>query len=140
MIITPVQRTRPPQILSVELKNDQGVTQSRILPQGRYTVLVNTVSPPVNPVTGGNFLVPHKITCLINGSETGTLNFEAFSAKDGVLMVYRNGLIPAKQIYSRSPAYEAAEFFLTRGQINMEIIVQDLAGESRNYINWFTVN
>jgi hypothetical protein len=140
MIITPVQRTRPPQILSVELKNDQGVTQSRNLSQGRYKVFVNTVSPPLNPVTGGNLLVPHKITCLINGSETGLLNFEAFSAKDGVLMVYRNGLVPARQIYSNAPAYEATEVFLTRGQVNMEIIVQDLAGESRNLINFFTIN
>jgi len=140
MIITPVQRTRPPQILSVELKNDQGLTQSRILSQGRYKIFVNTISPPVNPVTGGNFLVPHRIICLINGSETGALNFEAFSAKDGVLMVYRNGLVPAKQIYSNAPAYEAAEVFLTRGQVNMEIIVQDLAGESRNFINQLFVN
>jgi len=140
MIITPVQKTRPPQILSVELKNDQGLTQSRNLSQGRYTVFVNTVSPSVSPVTSGNFLVPHRIICLINGSEIGTLNFEAFSAKDGVLMVYRNGLVPARQIYSNAPAYEAAEFFLTRGQVNMEIIVQDLAGESRNYINWLFIN
>ncbi|MCL1959882.1 MAG: M23 family metallopeptidase [Spirochaetes bacterium] len=140
MIITPVQKTRPPQIMSVELKNDQGVTQSRNLSQGRYTVFVNTVSPAVNPAAGGNFLVPHRIICLINGSEIGSLNFEAFSAKDGVLMVYRNGLVPARQIYSNAPAYEAAEFFLNRGQVNMEIIVQDLAGESRNFINWLFIN
>jgi hypothetical protein len=140
MIITPVQKTRPPQILSVELKNDQGVTQSRNLSQGRYTVFVNTVSPAANPAVGGNFLVPHRIICLINGAEIGSLNFEAFSAKDGVLMVYRNGLVPARQIYSNAPAYEAAEFFLNRGQVNMEIIVQDLAGESRNFINWLFIN
>jgi len=140
MIITPVQKTRPPQILSVDLKNDQGLTQSRNLSQGRYTVSVNTISPAVNPVTGGNFLVPHSIICLINGSEAGTLNFEAFSAKDGVLMVYRNGLVPARQIYSNAPSYEAAEVFLTRGQANLEIIVQDLAGESRSFFNWLVVN
>jgi hypothetical protein len=140
MIITPVQRTRPPQILSVELKNDQGLTQSRSLSQGRYTIFVNTISPSLNPAAGGSFLVPHRIICLINGSEIGALNFEAFSARDGVLMVYRNGLVPAKQIYSNIPAYEAAEVFLTRGQINMEIIVQDLAGESRNFINQLFVN
>jgi len=140
MIITPVQKTRPPQIISVDLKNDQGLTQSRNLSQGRYTVSVNTISPAVNPVTGGNFLVPHRIICLINGSEAGALNFEAFSAKDGVLMVYRNGLVPARQIYSNAPSYEAAEVFLTRGQANLEIIVQDLAGESRSFFNWLVVN
>jgi len=140
MIITPVQKTRPPQILSVELKNSQGLTQSRNLSQGRYTVYVNTISPPVNPSAGGNFLVPHRIICLINGSEAGVLNFEAFSAKDGILMVYRNGLVPARQIYSNAAAYEAADVFLTRGQVNLEIIVQDLAGESRSFLNWLVVN
>jgi len=140
MIITPVQRTRPPQILSVELKNDQGLTQVRNFLQGRYKILVNAISPAINPVIGGNLLVPHRIICLINGSEAGALNFEAFSAKDGSLFLYRNGLVPARQIYSNAPAYEAAEVFLTRGQVNLEIIVQDLAGESRSFFNWLVVN
>jgi hypothetical protein len=55
-------------------------------------------------------------------------------------MVYRNGLVPARQIYSNASAYEAAEVFLSRGQVNMEIIVQDLSGESRNYTNRLVVN
>ena len=138
MIVTPVQRNRPPQILSIDFKNTQGlVLQSRNLVQGRYTVLVNTGSPAINQ---GYLLAPQKIVCSVNGTEAGSLNFEAFSARDGVLMVYRNGLVPAGQIYSAFPAFEAAEVFLTRGQANLEIIVQDVAGSSNTLVTRLIVN
>ena len=141
MIITPVPRTRNPQILSVELKNSQGQTvQSRNISQGRYTVLVNTISPPVTASVPGINLVPQRITCLINGAETASLTFEAFFARDGYLMVYRNGLVPARQIYSAFPSYEASEVFFTRGQVTLEIIVQDIAGNSSGSVMRLSVN
>lgn len=140
MIVTPVQRTRPAQILSVELKDAQGLmTQSRNLNQDRYTVFVNTVSPPLTP-SAGVLLAPQRIACLVNGAEAGSLNFEAFSARDGVLMVYRNGLVPARQIYAAFPAFEIAEVFLPRGQANLEIIVQDSAGNSSSQLIRLVVN
>jgi hypothetical protein len=140
MIITPVQRTNPPQILSVVFRNDQGVSeQSRNLTQGRYTIVVNAVSPSTNTVQR-NFLAPQRIYCSVNGAEAGSLNFESFSAKDGVLMVYRNGLVPARQVYSAPGAFEAAEVFLTRSQANVEIIVQDLSGNSSNAVYRLTIN
>jgi hypothetical protein len=140
MIITPVQRVRPPQILSLSLRNAQGVlVDSRNLTQGRYTILVNAVSPAIAP-TQGNFLAPQRIICLVNGAEAGVLNFEAFSARDGVLMVYRNGLVPARRVYSAFPAFEVAEVFLTRGQANLEIIVQDVAGNSSSVVSRLIVN
>jgi hypothetical protein len=143
MIVTPVQRTRPPQIISVDFMDTQGtVTQSRILNQGRYKVLVNAISPELTPasVSQRNFLVPQKIVCSVNGAEVGSLNFEAFSARDGVLMVYRNGLVPVRQVYSVYPSFEAAEVFLTRGQANLEIIVQDIAGNSNTVVTRLIVN
>ncbi|MDR0487493.1 MAG: M23 family metallopeptidase [Treponema sp.] len=133
MIITPLKDTRPPQILSVDLVNAEGVnTQMRNLGQGRYTILVTAA--------GANLLAPQRIICSINGAEVGALNFETISARDGVLMVYRNGLVPAKQIYTNFPAYEAADVFLNRGQVSMEIIVQDIAGNSRSSVSRMTVN
>jgi len=140
MIVTPVQKTRPPQILSVNFKNDQGIVmQSRNLIQGRYTILVNAVSPPLSPFSRET-LAPHKIICSVNGAGAGSLDFEAFSSRDGVLMIYRNGLVPAKQVYSAFPAFEAVEVFLTRGQANLEIIVQDIEGNSNTLITRLIVN
>jgi hypothetical protein len=110
--------------------------QSRNLTQGRYTVLVNTEGVPPR----GTQIAPQRITCLVNGAEAGSLNFEAVSARDGVMMVYRNGLVPAKQIYANFPAFETAEVFLNRGQINLEVIVQDIAGNSRSVTNRLVVN
>ncbi|MDR3019402.1 MAG: hypothetical protein LBU66_00690 [Treponema sp.] len=144
MIVTPVQETRPVQILSVELRNAQGLAvQSRALSQGRYTVIVNTqVRPAANaPYSSpASILAPQRIVCMVNGAEAGSLNFEAFYARDGVLMVYRNGLIPARQVYAAFPAFEAAEVTLTRGQANLEIIVQPITGNPSSVINRLVIN
>ena len=144
MIITPIQETRPPQIISVELRNEQGnIVQSRNLIQGRYKVLVNAAGGSTR-ATQLNFpfaqQAPLRIVCSVNGAEVGTLNFEAVSARDGILMVSRNGLVPVRQVYASSPAFEAAEIFLTRGQVTLEVIVQDINGASRSVINRLIVN
>jgi len=142
MIITPVQETRAPQIFSVDLVNSQGqLMQSRSLSQGRYTVIVNAAGGTrLNGSAPSIPYAPQKIVCSVNGAEVGALNFEAISARDGVSMVFRNGLVSAKQIYARFPAYEAAEVFLTRGQVTLEVIVQDITGTSRSVVNRLTVN
>jgi hypothetical protein len=138
MVITPLRDIRPLQILSVELRNAQGVpVQPWNLSQGRYTVQVNASGIPLYR---GSILAPQRIVCSVNGAEAGSLNFEAVSARDGVLMVYRNGLVPAKQVYANFPSFETAEVFLNRGQASMEIIVQDIAGNSRSYFNRMIVN
>ncbi|MDR2543623.1 MAG: M23 family metallopeptidase [Treponema sp.] len=143
MIITPMQETSPPRIISVELRDSQGLTTgSRNLTQGRYTVVVNAAGGTYR--TTGNIAVgqfaPHRIVCSINGVEVGSLNFEAVFARNGILLVSRNGLVPARQVYANYPAFEVSEVFLTRGQVNLEIIVQDITGSSRSIINRFVVN
>jgi murein DD-endopeptidase MepM/ murein hydrolase activator NlpD len=138
MLVTPQKETRPPQILSVELLNAQGLrVQSWNLSQGRYTVVVNS---NIASAARGSFFAPQRIVCSINGAEAGSLNFESFSARDGVLMVFRNGLVPARQVYSNFPAFEAATVFLSRGQANLEVIVQDINGNSRSYVSRIVVN
>ena len=138
MIMTPQREILPPQILSVELRNAQGVPiQAWNVSQGRYTVVVNTNIPRAPRDT---FFAPQRIICLVNGTEAGSLNFEAISARDGVLMVNRNGLVPAKQVYAASPAFEVADIFLNRGQVSLEIIVQDISGNSSGHIIRMIVN
>ena len=139
MIITPARETtRQLQILSVDLRNAQGQeTQSRNLSQGRYTVLVNAAG---SSAQGAQQYAPQRIVCSVNGAEVSSINFEAVSARDGVLMVYRNGLVPARQIYSAFPAFETAEIFLTRGLVTLEVIVQDITGNPRSVVNRLTVN
>ncbi|MDR2785270.1 MAG: peptidoglycan DD-metalloendopeptidase family protein [Treponema sp.] len=136
MIIAPPEDTAPPQILSVELRNSEGQVinpaQARSLRQGRYTVLVNAADSlgERQPAT----LAPYRILCSVNGMEIGALSFETFSARDGVLMVYRNNLVPVSQIYTPAPAYEIGELSLTRGQAAIEIIAQDISGNTRNVV------
>jgi hypothetical protein len=134
MIITPLPDTVQPVIHSVELRNSDGRSinpaQTRNLSQGRYTILVNASDS--GPKAGENPLAPYRITCSVNGLEGGILNFETYSARDGVLMVYRNGLVPVEQVYAPYPAYEIGELWFTRGQATLEVIAQDILGNTRS--------
>jgi hypothetical protein len=136
MIIAPFPDTRPPLFHSILLRSPEGrqinPAQTRNLSQGRYTVLAavsDTMTKPEDPP-----LAPYRITCSVNGTEIGALSFEILSARDGRLMVYRNGLIPAKQVYAPFPGFEAGEVSFTRGQATLEIIAQDIAGNSRSAV------
>ena len=147
LIITPRIQTRPPVIMSVGLQNAQGqIVQSNNLVQGRYTVIVSvsggTAAESGRTVQGASSVqyAPLKILCSVNGAEAGSLNFETVSARDGTLMVYRNGLIPARQVYENIPSYKAAEVFLTRGQAALEIIIEDISGNTRSTVSRLVVN
>lgn len=141
MVINPLPDTRPPQILGVEVRDAQGTlmnaNQLRNLKQGRYAISVNAIDTRLNPRESP--IAPHRIICSVNGTEIGSLQFETISARDGVLMVYRNGLVPAKQVYSRFPAFEAGEVHLNQGQVLLELIVQDLTGNSHSVLSRMAV-
>ena len=133
MVITPFPDTAPPQIMGIQLRNSDGRlfegAQLRSVSQGRYSIMVNTID---NREAGGRPLAPHRIVCSVNGEEAGSLSFETISVHDGVLMVNRNGLIPALRVYANYPGFEAGEVYLSRGQAILEVIVQDIAGNSRS--------
>jgi hypothetical protein len=141
LIITPPEDQRPPEVNSVRLRNDQGQLinpyQTYNISQGRYTIIVNALDTMRS--SGENPLAPYRIMCSLNGSEAGALSFETFSARDGRLMVYRNGLVPVRQVYSPIPAYEVAEVWFPRGQTTLEIIAQDITGNVRNVVYRLTV-
>jgi hypothetical protein len=134
MLIKPLEDTRPPQILTVRLQNDEGTffdpAQTRNFSQGHYRVSVSATDSLLNP--NEYPLAPHRIICSVNGGEIGALNFEVFSARDGALLVNRNGLVPVREVYAPFPAYEVGELWLTRGQASLEIIAQDIAGNTRS--------
>jgi hypothetical protein len=136
MIITPLPDTRPPNILSVTLNNAENrninPAQIRNINQGRYTVFVEVTDTREN--NGDNPLAPHRIICSLNGIELGMLNFETFSVRDGIFMAYRNSLAPVRQVYASYPAFEVGDIAFTRGQTTLEIIAQDIVGNTRNVI------
>jgi hypothetical protein len=152
MIIAPLPDTRPPQIVSVSLIAEDGrsivlsrpprtgaqtgAVQGRIS-QGRYRIAVEASDTRLE--AGERELAPHRILCLVNGAETGALNFETYSARDGALMVDRNGLTPVSKVYAPYPAFDVGDVWLTRGQATLEVIVQDITGNERSAAVRFTV-
>jgi hypothetical protein len=135
MIIAPFPDTRPPLFQQVTLRSAEGrqinPAQARSLSQGRYTVLAAVSDAMTAP---GDPLAPRRIVCSVNGAEIGALSFETLSARDGKLMVYRNGLVPAVQVYAPFPGFEVGEVGFTRGQATLEIIAQDMAGNFRSAV------
>jgi hypothetical protein len=136
MIIVPFQDTRPPVIARVGLRNEEGViidpARTRTITQGRYFISVEAADTLVS--AGETPLAPFRIVCSVNGREAGVLGFETYSARDGVLMVYRNGLVPVRDVFAPKPGWEIGEAWFTRGQATLEIIAQDIAGNERNLV------
>jgi hypothetical protein len=134
MIITPLPDTAPPVIHSVELIGADGrvfnPASVKNISQGRYTVSVYATDTRLNLQESP--LAPYRILCSVNGQEIGALTFETYSVRDGVLMVSRNGMVPVRQVYARHPAFEIGDLWFTRGQATLEIIAQDILGNSRN--------
>ncbi|MDR3357058.1 MAG: peptidoglycan DD-metalloendopeptidase family protein [Spirochaetaceae bacterium] len=127
LIISSIQDTRTPSIRSVKLKDNANritdLSVVRTIQQGAYTVIVHAEVPRAKTTEAP--LMPLRIICSVNGVEAGYLAFETFSARDGVLMMFRNGLVPTSQIYASDPAVEACEVFFNRGQVTLEVIVQN---------------
>ncbi|MDR2103264.1 MAG: M23 family metallopeptidase [Treponema sp.] len=140
MIITPFQDQTAPGIQGVELRDAEGVLfnpgLTKSIKQGRYRILVHAADLQNE---GADFLAPHRIVCSVNGIEIGELNFETYSARDGVLMVYRNGLVPVRQVYAPYPAFDAGEVRFNRGQATLEIIAQDVMGNSQSALYRLTI-
>ena len=141
MIVTPLPNSGVPQILSVNLRDSNGavlnMSQVTRVSQGCHTILVEAAE--IFPGTNRSPLAPFRITCSVNGSEIGRLNFETYSARDGSLMVYRNGLVPVREIYAPYPAFELGTVSFTRGQATLEVIVQNAAGTVRSAVFRFSV-
>lgn len=129
-----LQDNLPPSIQEVRIYNslETIVLTGRVrISQGQWTISV-TASDFIND--NENSLAPHSISLLLNGQELYRLDFESIIMKEGMLMVYKNGFVPARQIYAPVPGFELGSVQLNRGQTNLEIAVRDLQGNSRSSI------
>jgi hypothetical protein len=135
LIIVPFPDDRPPEILSVQLQDSGGrlipPAQARIS-QGRYSIIAHVADPlsRSSPVR----LAPYRLGVSLNGAEAGALNFETFSARDGILSVRRNGLAPVSEVYAPYPAFKVGEAWFTRGQTSLELIARDMMGNEASLI------
>ncbi|MDR2901294.1 MAG: hypothetical protein LBV20_07240 [Treponema sp.] len=140
MIFPVLLDTRAPVIQQVLLVAPDGRTinpaTQRVLPQGQYKILVDAVDT-LN--ANQNPLAVHRISCMVNGVESGVMHMETFSGQNGKLMTYRRVSVPADQAYVSYPSYEVGEVLFNRGQAVLEIIVHDVADNSRNAVFRLTV-
>lgn len=131
---------RAPVIQSVMLKDSQGrmvdASLAKGLVQGRRTVFVAVAD---YTRTGEASLAPFRVVCSLNGREVGAVALEAFSARDGKMWIYRNGLVPVEQVYAGALGFELGEAVFIRGQAQLEVLVQDADGNVQRAEYHFTV-
>ena len=137
--ISGVEDTVPPVIRQVELLNLAGTSFNPAIvqrfSQGLYTIYVDVWDTLVQ---GGVLLAPNRITCSLNGEETGTLSFETLISKDGKRMVYRNGMVPAAQVFSER-GFCLGEIHFTRGQATLVVEARDIADNVRSVTYRLTI-
>ena len=137
--ISGVEDTVPPVIRQVELRNTAGTpfnpATAQRLPQGLYSIYVDAWDTLGQ---GGEALAPNRITCSVNGAETGVLSFETLISKDGKRMVYRNGPIPATEVFDEK-GFGLGEIHLTRGQATLVIEARDMADNARSVTYRLTI-
>jgi murein DD-endopeptidase MepM/ murein hydrolase activator NlpD len=135
MVINPLPDDALPQILGIQLRASGGnpinVSQSQRISQGNYAIEVNAID---RLVANGAPLAPHRITTFVNGKEIRSLAFEVRSSRDGALTVIGDELVSARQVYAPFPAFEVGSTHFSRGQAILEIIVQDIVGNSRSTV------
>ncbi|MCL1928876.1 MAG: hypothetical protein FWG07_08815 [Treponema sp.] len=137
--ISGVEDTVPPVIRQVELRNMAGnsfnpATIQR-LPQGLYTIYIDAWDTIEQ---GGESLAPNRITCSVNGAEAGVLSFETLISKDGKRMVYRNGTVPASEVFDER-GFSLGDIHLTRGQATLVIEARDMADNARSVTYRLTI-
>jgi hypothetical protein len=141
MILPILRDTRAPQIRQLRLVGQDGriinPAVQRIVPQGQYKILVDAFDTILN--ANESPLAVHRMSCLINGVESGVLNMETFSGQHGNLMAYQKVPVSARQAYASFPFYELGNVLLNRGQVVLEIIASDIANNSRNAVFRLTV-
>ena len=130
----------PPVIRQVELRNLAGTSfnpaQVQRLPQGIYMVYVDVWD---SLDQGGEALAPNRITCSVNGVETGMLSFETLVTRNGKRMVYRNSLVPAAEVYDEK-GFGLGEIHLTRGQAALVIEARDMADNAKQVSYKLTID
>ena len=135
MILPLKSHNRLPVVRSIFLQNETGqrfnLSQTRIFTQGTYRILVDAVEAQLS--ANDTPLAPHRLVCSVNGQETGSLAFETLGVRQGTLLVStRNSLIEAGPVFASYPSLDLGEVSLNRGQAAIEIIIQDLSGNSRD--------
>ena len=137
--ISGVEDTVPPVIHQVELRTMAGASFNpaavQRLPQGLYTIYVDASD---SLGQGGEALAPNRIICSVNGAETGVLSFETLISKEGKRMVYRNGTVPAADVFDEK-GFGLGEIQLTRGQATLVIEARDMADNARSVTYRLTV-
>jgi hypothetical protein len=140
MIAPPRADTKPPSIRSVSLitkdSNTIVLSGTKSLRQGLYNVLVDVTDSEDGSQT--HFLAPLHIVCLVNGTESCSLNLETISALNGKLIVSRKNPTPASEVYGNPDGFNLGEIRLNRGKATIDLIVRDASGNERSVS--YTIN
>jgi len=134
MIAPPRKDTKPPAIRSVSLISKDSnlipLSGTKSVRQGLYNVIVDVTDSEDGSQTSS--LAPLHIVCLVNGTESCSLNLETISALNGKFIVSRKNPTPASEVYGNPEGFNLGEIRLNRGKATIDLIVRDASGNERS--------
>ena len=100
---------------------------------GEYHLLADIYD--ISEYTNGmNPMAPFSVTLYINGSETGRYTFEALQEQEGKIILQKSEGKTFSQIYAGAKTIDLGEYDVIPGNMSIEIIVTDYAGNEADII------
>lgn len=126
--------TKAPIIKAVTLVSREGqafpLGSTKNLRQGAYRIVVEAYDAENH--SPQRLLAPQRLSCVLNGTEVGSLHLETVKTVDGLLTVSAQTPTAAAKIYQKSGGYDLGEAKLTRGRVTLEIIARDAVGNEKS--------
>jgi murein DD-endopeptidase MepM/ murein hydrolase activator NlpD len=134
LVLEPLADDKPPVIRSLALSRGDktyALGETGSVPQGRYRISTDVADPPDAAWTVG-LLAPFAIRLSVDGAETAKGVFDVAKAREGVLELFAQSPVPARELRTREGRYALDERLFTRGRATIEVRVEDAAGNKRS--------
>lgn len=118
-------------IYLVKGTNEYNLAQTRLTKQGSWDVVAEIEDSETASWAEGN-IAPYKISLLLNGAIKAQNNFDSIHEKDGVLILFPKNEVPYTSAFLKDGRIKLGTVQFLRGKSNLEIIVQDFAGNERS--------
>ncbi len=142
LLLPPLEERIRPTVRNVILKNKDKILQlpdGGPIQDGMWAVSADVYDQSAS-VRYFCPMAPYKINVYLNGQETFQATFDALKEKDGYLRLYPTADISYSALYEGDLTMKLGTVQLSRGLVNLEIIVKDFAGNERIQSFQFRVN
>ena len=104
--------------------------ETKILPQGEYSIAVDVSDPLEAPWTAGPS-APYFLRLVVDGAKVAELSFDVIASRDGISMVGADGPRGFEGCYLEDGRIILASRLFARGRTVIQVLARDYAGNER---------